>query len=357
MKLDVMTVLQHAVFSVALTGVLLSNLVSIAIGQQHQAMVPWIKPKALRPGDTVAIVAPSSPVDVNQIRAYAQRLQESGYQVLIPEDIGRKSGYLAGNDQQRAEELNAMIRNPVVRAIFPARGGYGLTRILDRLDYDALRRDPKIITGYSDITALHLAIARKCQMVTFHSPVPMSDLWQGSQPAYEYADGLFTRAVFAASYSQQKGYVISAPPNRPAQTMVKGVARGRLMGGNFTLISSTLGTPMAIDATDSILFLEDVDEAPYRIDRMLSQLQLAGILDQVRGVILGDFSHQQGETQDEMQRVLHDYFENAPYPVLSHFPVGHIATNATLPIGAIAQLDADAATITLLENPVELPQP
>lgn len=326
----------------------------LLLGQQSTSNLPWIKPPALCAGDLVAIVAPSSPADEKQINEYSQRLQKAGYRVLVPENIGRQSGYLAGTDDQRVDELNTMIRDPKVRAIFPARGGYGLTRILDRLDYEALRRDPKIITGFSDITALHLAVSRKCRLITFHSPVPMSELWQGPLPAYVYSDELFTRAIFAGSYSQGTGYVISAPHDRPAKMMVAGVSQGRLVGGNLTLISSTMGTPMAIDATDAILFLEDVDEAPYRIDRMLSQLRLAGVLNQISGVILGDFSHQQGATQDEIDRVLRDYFEQAPYPVLQHFPVGHIATNATLPIGALVELNTKEGTVRLLENPVAL---
>jgi len=324
-------------------------------GQPLPAHEVWLRPPALCPGDTIAIVAPSSPIDVEQIQAYSRILEQSGYRVLIPETLSRSQGYLAGTDQQRADEINAMIRNPEVRAIFPARGGYGLTRILDRLDYEALQRDPKIITGYSDITALHLAVARKCRLITFHSPVPMSDLWQGDLPELIYANSNFRRAVFESEYEAgQPGYSISAPEDRPAETLVGGRARGRLTGGNLTLVSSTMGTPYAIDANEAILFLEDVDEAPYRVDRMLSQLRLSGVLDQVSGVILGDFSHDQGATREEIQRVLRDYFAEAKVPVIWNFPLGHISTNATLPVGALVELDASQCRLRLLENPVRL---
>lgn len=315
----------------------------------------WLKAPALQPGDTVAIVAPSSPVNVSQVRTYAKSLEELGYHVVIPQNIERADGYLAGTDKQRADELNAMIRDPQVRAIFPARGGYGLTRILDQLDYEALRRDPKIIAGYSDITALHLAVARHCRLITFHSPVPMKDLWKGDAPEVSYSNALFRRSVFECKYpSDVEGYEIRAPQYRPAETLVSGTAQGRLVGGNLTLIASTMGTPYAVDMRDSILFLEDVDEAPYRIDRMLSQLRLSRDLEKVRGVILGDFSHNDGNTQSDMCRVLREYFGNASVPVVWNFPLGHISDNATLPVGALVELDADQCVVRLLENPVRL---
>lgn len=332
---------------------ILWTIVSWAHGQPISEQREWLKAPALRPGDTIAIVAPSSPVQLEPIQAYAEILQRAGYRVLIPETILRSTGYLAGTDQQRADELNAMIRDPQVRAIFPARGGYGLTRILDRLDYEALARDPKIITGYSDITALHLAIAKKCRLISFHSPVPMTDLWQADQPRYLYANQGFRRAVFESEYrSQEPGYTISSPADRPAETLVGGTAQGRLMGGNLTLIASTMGTPFQLEAQEAILFLEDVDEAPYRIDRMLSQLRLSGLLNSVRGVILGDFSHDQGKSQAEIQRVLREYFGSASVPVIWNFPLGHIAENATLPVGAFVEIDADRCSLRLLEDPV-----
>jgi muramoyltetrapeptide carboxypeptidase len=325
-------------------------------GQQESGN--WVKPPALRWGDTIAFVAPSGPANLEQLKVYKRALEVDGYRVIMPEGIDRRQGYLAGSDDQRAEELNEMIRNPEVRAIFPARGGYGLTRILDRLDYQALRADPKIIIGYSDITALHLAIARKARVVTFHSPVPMSNLYRGHQPEFAYAEALFRRAILKSEYPEEAiGYLItslagshSATPE--PQTLVGGKAQGRLIGGNLTLISATMGTEYEIDPRGGILFLEDVDEAPYRVDRMLSQLRLSGVLDNVAGVILGDFSHQDGATQIEMQQVLRSYFEKSSRPVIWKFPVGHLSSNATLPIGVMAEMDADQCWLQLLENPV-----
>jgi muramoyltetrapeptide carboxypeptidase len=330
-----------------------------SVGQQPAG--DWIKPPALRSGDTIAFVAPSGPVNVAQLQEYARALDRDGFRVILPSGIDRREGYLAGSDEQRANELNAMIRDPDVRAIFPARGGYGLTRILDRLDYQALRDNPKIIIGYSDITALHLAVARKAKVVTFHSPVPLSNLYQGHLPQFAYAEALFRRAILSSEYQEQaSGYRItsvagSQTATAEPQTLVGGKAQGRLVGGNLTLISATMGTEYEIDPQGGLLFLEDVDEAPYRVDRMLSQLRLSGVLEKVAGVILGDFSHQEGATQVEMQGVLRSYFANSGYPVIWKFPLGHVPCNATLPIGVMAEMDADQCWIQLLENPVILP--
>ena len=186
---------------VATTLAILATGAHPACAQEPKTKADWVRPQALKPGDTIAFVAPAGPAELPPLRAYAARLEKDGYRVLIPQGIEhRKSGYLAGTDEERSAELNRMIRDPQVRAIFPVRGGYGLTRILDRIDYAALREDPKIITGYSDLTALHLAVARQARLVTFHSPMPMSSLWQGDKPEFAFAAESFRRAVFADQY-------------------------------------------------------------------------------------------------------------------------------------------------------------
>ncbi|MGL4550387.1 MAG: S66 peptidase family protein, partial [Gemmataceae bacterium] len=205
----------------------------------------WLKPPALRPGDTIAFVAPSGAAkSAAPIKEYAARLVKAGYKVTLPDRIDRRSGYLAGTDDERAAELNAALRDPKVRAVFPVRGGYGLTRILDRIDYAALRKDPKIVTGYSDLTALHLAIAREARVVSFHSPMAVSDLFRTDE-RFAFAAASFRRAVFADQYTKGvSGYAVEPPAGRPKPVkLTGGKARGRLMGGNLTLICSTLGTP------------------------------------------------------------------------------------------------------------------
>jgi muramoyltetrapeptide carboxypeptidase len=318
----------------------------------------WIKPPALWPGDTIMFVAPAGPVQLAPLRAYAKRLQKAGYKVIIPNNIGRKSGYLAGTDEERAAELNAAIRDPKVRAIFPCRGGYGLTRILDRIDYAALRKDPKILIGFSDLTALHLAVARKARLITFHSPLLLHDLWR-EEPKFSFAASSFRRAIFADQYKPgETGYEIALPPGRPGPvTVVGGKTRGRLVGGNLTLICATLGTPYAIEPKGNILFIEDTNEAPYRVDRALSQLRLAGVLDAMSGIVAGHFNTKNPDEAKEMQRVLLEYLRKLKVPVIMNFPIGHIALNATVPHGAAAELDADRGSLRVLENPVRLNRP
>lgn len=317
--------------------------------------LPWLKPRGLKPGDTIALIAPAGPAELAPLRKYAALLEKGGYKVLLPAGGERKVGYLGGTDEERAEEFNAALRDPKIRAIMPVRGGYGLTRILDRIDYAALRKDPKIVTGFSDLTAFHLAAARKARVITFHSPMPMHELWN-EQPPHAFAAASFRRAVFAASYPKgETGYLIALPDDQPPPVqVVGGRARGRLVGGNLTLVCSTLGTPYQIEAKGRLLFLEDTNEAPYRIDRYLSQLRLAGILDDVSGVILGDFTAKNDEEAQDIGRVLREYFGQAKVPVLMGFPIGHRSHNATLPLGATAELDADKGTLRLLENPVRL---
>jgi muramoyltetrapeptide carboxypeptidase len=310
----------------------------------------WLRPPALRPGDTIALVAPAGPADKERVLQFVQLLEKKGFRVTVPKGLFRRAGFLAGSDEERAAELNAAIHDPNVRAIFPCRGGYGLTRILDKIDYGALRKNPKIITGYSDLTALHLAVAREARVITFHSPMPEFDL-RHEDGEYAYAARSFWRTLLASEYKKgEKGYRVEVPANGPKPIrLVGGKARGRLMGGNLTLICATLGTPYALKPEGNILLLEDTGEAPYRVDRMLSQLRLAGVLDEVSGVVVGDFSKTDVK---EVDCILREYLSKLKVPVVMNFPVGHTTANATLPHGALVELDADAPALRLLENPV-----
>ena len=314
----------------------------------------WVRPRALRPGDTIALVAPAAPAEAGPVQAYAAELRKAGYTVLVPDGlIGRRSGYLGGTDDVRTAELNAVIRDPKVRAIFPVRGGYGLTRIIDRIDYAALQKDPKIITGYSDLTALHLAIARKARVVTFHSPMPMHRLWQGDEPANRFATRSFRETVFGTGHPDgEGGSDIEVPADAKPTKLVGGKATGRLLGGNLSLIAATIGTPYAIEPDGAILFIEDVHEAPYRVDRMLSQLRLAGVLDAVSGVVVGSFTVDDPADAPLVEAVVRDYLGVLKVPVLMNFPVGHAPNNATLPHGGRVELDADRGVLRVVESPL-----
>jgi len=325
--------------------------------------VSTIKPAALQPGDTIAFVAPAGRLDRERMELARQRLEEMGFRVRVPDDLYRARGYLAGTDEARAAELMAAFADPKVKAIFPGTGNFGTTRMLDRLDYDVIRRNPKIFIGFSDITGLHLAIQKKTGLVTFHSPNPMWGL--GSDGNLKpFSAEYFWRALLAERYFAAggqrlpTGYAFTLQVDMPPmRALAPGVARGRLTGGNLSLICALLGTPYEIETAGCVLFIEDVGERPYRIDRYLSQLRLAGKLDHVSAVLLGQFTDcapKNDEQSLSLDEVLDDYFAHLGVPVLANFPAGHAANNATLPLGVLVEVDADRPQVRVLEDPVRL---
>jgi len=313
----------------------------------------WIKPNGLKQGDTIAMVAPAGPADRTLVLAYKKQLEDIGFRVKFDERmLDRKKDYLAGNDDQRVEELNQAIRDPLVRGIFPVRGGFGLTRILDRVDFEALRRDPKVVTGYSDITAFHLANARLARVISFHSPMPMSNLARADLPEYAFANRSFERMLLVTKYPKSMvGEPIGVPEGHPVKTLHGGKAQGRLIGGNLTLVCSTMGTPYAIEPAGAILFLEDVHEEAYRVDRMLSQLRLSGVLDSVAGIVMGRFTYKEPSDELKIGSVIDEYMKWVRCPVITNFPVGHVPENATLPFGATVEVDADQGKLIVMEEP------
>ena len=348
-----------------------------AAGHPHPAEAKPIFPQALAPGDTIEIIAPAKYLDEKRVTLATKRLEEMGFKVRLPENLFRKNGFLGGTDEERASELMAAFADPEVKAIMPGTGGYGTTRILDKLDYEVIQKNPKILVGFSDITGLHIAINQATGLVTFHSPLPEWGLGVDKNMS-PFAAKWFWRAILAKSYRDVGnggkqlpiGYTIFTSPReghpedaalfqdvpKPV-TMVGGQAHGRLIGGNVSVLHAMMGTPFEIETNGRILFLEDVGEAPYRVDRMLSTLRLAGKFDHVAGVILGQFSPREKEAKwdddQSIDDVLKDYFAKLGVPVLAHFPLGHVRYNATLPVGAMVELDADAQSVRLLENPVK----
>ena len=349
-----------------------------AVAHPHPAEAKPIFPQALAPGDTIEIIAPAKYLDEKRVTLATKRLEEMGFKVRLPENLFRKKGFLGGSDEERASELMAAFADPEVKAIMPGTGGYGTTRLLDKLDYEVIQNNPKILVGFSDITALHIAINQGTGLVTFHSPLPEWGLGVDKNMS-PFAAKWFWRAILAKSYrpasgaskeQMSVGYTIFTSPRdghpddvalfqdvpKPV-TMVGGQAHGRLIGGNVSVLHAMMGTPYEIETNGRILFLEDVGEAPYRVDRMLSTLRLAGKFDHVAGVVLGQFSPREKEAKwdddQSIDDVLKDYFAKLGVPVLARFPLGHVRYNATLPVGAMVELDADARTVRLLENPVK----
>jgi muramoyltetrapeptide carboxypeptidase len=326
-------------------------------------------PKALEPGDTIAIVAPAGPLDRERVALATERLEAMGFEVRSSGTLFRANDYLAGSDKQRAEELMDAFADPEIAAVFPGTGGYGATRILDRLDYNVIRQHPKIMVGFSDITALHIAIHQRTGLITFHSPTPQYGLGSPEHLA-PFARRFFFRALLAREYvagpltgSQDTGYAIAIEPadgDIPSpRVLADGTGEGRLIGGNLSLVHALMGTPYEIETRGRILFLEDVGEAPYRVDRMLQTLKSAGKLDELAGAVLGAFTRRKNEEingeEITIDQVLDDFFGKADYPVLAGFPVGHQRNNATIPVGAMARIDTTDNRLVILENPVRLP--
>ncbi len=345
-----------------------------------------LRPPALRTGDTIGIVAPGHPLDRDRIDRAVRRLEGMGFRACVIGDVYTRRGYLAATDAERAQAIMAAFLDPQVKAVFCGTGGYGTTRILERLDFDAIRRNPKILLGFSDVTALHLAIHKETGQVTFHGPNLMWGLGSEDRNLTPFAsvhlwrnlcdsntlESIVARSAKPDSSEPVPGFeALTRPtpdnllrydlslcePETLAPTTIRpGRARGRLVGGNLSLVCALMGTPWQIETKGRILFLEDVGEQPYRIDRFLRQLKHAGLLDGVAGVILGRWHKcvpDNPEKSMTLDEVFADYFSDAPYPVVAQFPVGHVRDNATLPLGVLAELDATALTLTLLEPAVE----
>jgi len=323
-----------------------------------------VKPSPLQPGGTVALVAPASPPSPEAVERVRQGLEDQGFRVKMAPNVLERRGYLAGEDEARAAAFMAAWTDPEVDAIFSLAGGYGVNRILPLLDFQEIARNPKVFTGFSDITALHLAIQNHANLVTFHAPTHSATLG-GDAELRPVQHAWFWRQVYGPRYLDATGHRLPPGLLFPSwdeggeiRALAPGKAVGRLTGGNLALIASLVGTPYALRPDGAILFLEDVGEEPYRIDRMLSTLELAGVLDRVAGVVLGRFARCEAEDPEKsltLDEVFEGYFAGRPYPVLLGFPTGHVVDNVTLPYGVLAELDADARTLRLLEDPVWLP--
>jgi muramoyltetrapeptide carboxypeptidase len=320
--------------------------------------MPLVRPRRLSPGQTIGLVAPSSPPNEPEHCRFAIEVLESlGFRVRPGAHLFDRDGYFAGADAGRAADLNAMFADDTVDAVWCVRGGYGASRILPMLDYDRMRRAPKALIGYSDITALHMAIHTQAGLVSFHGPVP----WRAFTP---YALGELRRVLCEAAAPVRLG---APPPFERAEgrldrdnrvtTLVPGTARGPLLGGNLCLMAHLAGTPYAPDLRGAILFLEDVDEPYYRIDRFLTQLWLSGRLAGVAGVAFGKFTRCEPSASFVQNRVLEDILAERcralGVPAAAGLMIGHVDDQTTLPIGCLAELDADAGTLTLLEPGVE----
>ncbi|MFD2368997.1 LD-carboxypeptidase [Brevibacillus sp. GCM10020057] len=304
------------------------------------------KGKALRAGDTIGLVATSSPATEEQLVKSIAELESFGFKVKVSGTCReRYGGYLAGTPQQRAFELNAMFADDEVDGIMCMRGGYGAPQILHLLDYDCIAQNPKLFVGYSDITALHTAFGQQASLATLHGPMATSDIAQGMN------DWTAQYLLRALTRPEPLGAIIN-PPDEEIVCLVEGQAAGPVVGGNLALIAALMGTPYQLDTRGKLLFLEDIAEEPYRIDRMLTQLALGGLFDDCAGIIIGTWTDCEPKKREGF--TVWDVFQNivVPYqkPTVWNVQIGHGATNMALPLGVQASLDATSCQLIIEES-------
>jgi len=319
-----------------------------------ESQISKIKPNRLKLGDTIGLIAPAGYVSEKALRESIENIEKLGFKTYYTESVKSKYGYLAGEDEVRAADLSHMFENDKVDGIFCIRGGYGVARMLRQINYNAIKANPKVLIGYSDITALHYAIYSQTGLVTFHGPVATSTFNEFSVDNFMKTvvnpeeKTIFSPADESGKGSDYRTYVIR-----------EGKAKGELVGGNLSIAVTFLGTKYDVDYKNKILYLEEVDERPYRVDRMLTHLYQAGKLEEVSGIALGVFSDcdskvgsAQGERSLSLQEVLYDKLYNLGIPVIYGLSFGHIENKYTIPFGINAELDVQNQSLILTEQAV-----
>lgn len=298
-----------------------------------------VRPRSLKRNARVGLVAPSGPLRPGDLVTAEAQCRELGFEPVVLRHAECRLGYFAGADDERLADLNAALSDPTLDAVWCLRGGSGMTRLVRRIDVEGFRRAPKPVIGYSDITALLIALHAATGVITFHGPTARTILTP------------FSREWLTRMLADPGPVGRLADAGDPIERIVPGRARGRLIGGNLAVLQTLVGTRWLPSLAGAILFLEDVGEALYRIDRMFAHLQLAGHLDRLGGVVLGRFTAMPTNDDDGTRSVADvaaEYLAPRGIPVAIGFPIGHVDDQWTLPIGIEAELDADAGTLALL---------
>jgi muramoyltetrapeptide carboxypeptidase len=293
----------------------------------------------LKPGALIGVIAPASSVQSSALQAGIAALRAEGFEVELGASVYEQKGYLAGTADKRAADLDSFFRRDDIDAIFCARGGFGSIQTLAYLS-QALKNHPKIFVGYSDITVLLNWLYQFCGMITFHAPMVAEDIARGLTEEGK-------RFLWGVLSGKQNGWSL-----RLDETLRPGKAEAQMMGGCLSMLVTTLGTPYEIDTRGKLLFMEEVGERPYRVERMLTHLKMAGKLDRVAGVVFGDFTRCEDEGSRDVKEIISELFHDARYPVVMGMRAGHGQENLALPFGATMRLDGDQATLALLESPV-----
>ncbi|GJM35652.1 MAG: putative murein peptide carboxypeptidase [Saprospiraceae bacterium] len=313
-----------------------------------------IKPKRLKKGDTIGLITPGSYIDDESLEKAISNMEEMGFLVKMGEHIRAERGFNAGTDKERLEDLHTMFADEEVAGIWCARGGYGCSRLLPMINYELIKKHPKALIGYSDITALLNAIQQETGLVGFHGPVAASTFTDYNRI---HLDALLMNPRPIHQIDMMETEPDAEKHNSFTPEVIRdGVAEGALVGGNLSLLAAMIGTPYAIDVKDKILFVEEIGEKPYRIDRMLTQMRQAYDLNQTAGILLGVFEDCQPKEDDRslsLMETLRDRLGDLKVPVLYGFSFGHIRNQCTLPVGIRARMNTAGGTVTLLEAGVE----
>jgi muramoyltetrapeptide carboxypeptidase len=305
-----------------------------------------IKPKALSVGSRVALIAPSSPVSDEKLQLSLESIRFLGLIPIEYPSCTMSNGYLSGSDIARAKDINDSFNDSSIDGIFCVRGGYGATRILPLLNYEMIRNNPKFFHGYSDITALHIVFNKFCEFITYHGPMPSR--------GYHIMDYFSLKSLADTIFTNRPVGLAHNPPNEPIQCIVPGLAEGLITGGNLSVMAAALGSPFEVDTKDKILFIEEVEERPYRLDRNLTALALAGKFNDCVGIILGTFTDcDETEMEPALTLTLSNIIDQVirPFgkPTINNFRSGHIYPHITIPMGVKTRLDALNGTVEFLE--------
>lgn len=301
-----------------------------------------IRPKPLKKGDKIGIIGTCSPPVKERIEPALNWIESIGLEAVIGKSVFMNHGYLCGDDKTRADDLNKMFADKDIKGIFIIRGGYGAARILNMIDYDKIKENPKILAGYSDVTALHIAINQKCNMTTFHTPMICTEFYKEVD---DYTLESFNDNVFKHSCAYK---LINPESGGDFVPLVKGNAVGEITGGNLSIVASLMGTPYEIDTKDKILFLEDIDEAPYKIDRMLMQLKLGNKFKDAAGIILGSWTG--CESRDEkkslsLKEIFDEIIVPENKPAIMNVACGHCLPTMSIPMGDTFYMNCDTLDI------------
>ncbi|MCE5219702.1 MAG: LD-carboxypeptidase [Clostridium sp.] len=303
-----------------------------------------IRPKPLKKGDRIGLIGASSPIPKDRIEPSIKAMEDLGFEVILGESCRGHHGFLSGSDELRAKDINNMFEDKSIKGIFAIRGGYGAARLLDVLDYNMIKKNPKVFAGYSDVTALHNVFNEKCELITFHTPMASTEFYKGVD---DYTINYFRKNIF----SDEPLGILKNPEGQEIKTLVGGKAKGKLVGGNLSLVVSSMGTAYELDTKDKILFLEDVDEYPYRIDRMLLQLKQCGKFKDAAGIILGawtDCKANEGDNSLTLMEVFEELIKTENKPTIYNLACGHCMPTMSIPLGVKVKINGDRGEIIVL---------